>query len=78
MAHRAVVIAEGTVIADGPVFEVLAQREVLARAGLSVPPLLEWLLETFETAGQMRAVLTALDAAVPRQAAEERERERRH
>ncbi|GAA3668084.1 ABC transporter ATP-binding protein [Arthrobacter ginkgonis] len=66
VAHRAVVIAEGTVIADGPVFEVLAQREVLARAGLSVPPLLEWLLETFETAGQMCAVLTALDAAVPR------------
>ena len=65
LADRAVVIAEGTVVADGPVFDVLARREVLARAGLAVPALLEWLLEAFETPGRMRAVLAALDAAVP-------------
>ncbi|GER24092.1 putative HMP/thiamine import ATP-binding protein YkoD [Zafaria cholistanensis] len=65
VAHRAVVIAGGSVIADGPVFEVLAQREVLARAGLALPALLEWVLETFETPHRMRAVLSGLDAFVP-------------
>lgn len=66
LAQRAVVLAGGTVIADGPMFDVLARREVLERAGLALPALLEWLLETFETATQMRAVLAGLDAAVPR------------
>jgi energy-coupling factor transport system ATP-binding protein len=66
VAHRAVVVADGTVIADGPVFDVFARSVVMARAGLALPALLEWLLETFETPDRMRAVLAGLDAAVPR------------
>jgi energy-coupling factor transporter ATP-binding protein EcfA2 len=65
VAHRAVVIADGTVVADGPVFEVLAQHQMLTRARMSLPPLLDWLLETFETPAQMRGVLDGLNSAVP-------------
>jgi energy-coupling factor transport system ATP-binding protein len=64
LAHRAVVIAEGTVIADAPVFEVLRDRETLARARLTLPPLIEWLLDAAGDDSAIRRVLDGLDAKV--------------
>ncbi|WP_162802136.1 ABC transporter ATP-binding protein [Ornithinimicrobium murale] len=72
-ADRALVIADRSVIADGPVLEVLRDPVVLERAGLRLPPLLQWLLLEFDSADQVRAVLSWLDAApavVPATAAE--------
>jgi energy-coupling factor transporter ATP-binding protein EcfA2 len=65
LAHRAVVIAEGTVIADAPVFQVLRDRETLARARISLPPLIEWLLDAAGDDRAIRRVLDGLDAKVP-------------
>ncbi len=64
LADRAVVLAERTVIADGAIFDVLRDPDVLARAGLSLPPLLDWLLAEFDSTREIRGVLTRLDAAV--------------
>ena len=64
LARRAVVIAEGVIIADGPVFDVLRQRTVLERAGLKAPPLIAHLLAQFDSARDIRRVLIGLDAAV--------------
>ncbi|MGM0930393.1 MAG: ABC transporter ATP-binding protein [Actinomycetota bacterium] len=64
LADRAVVVAEHTVIADGAVFDVLRDPEILARAGLRLPPLLDWLLTEFESDREIRRVLDRLDAAV--------------
>jgi energy-coupling factor transport system ATP-binding protein len=64
MAHRAVVVAEGTIIADAPIFEVLRDREALARAGLTLPPLIDWLLDTVGTADAIRRILHRLDGMV--------------
>lgn len=62
-ADRALVIADRTVIADGPVLEVLRDPGVLQRAGLRLPPLLQWLLAEFESAEQIHRLLHRLDAA---------------
>lgn len=64
MAHRAVVVAEGTIIADAPIFEVLRDGEVLARAGITLPPLIDWLLDTVGTADAIRRILDRLDGMV--------------
>lgn len=64
LAHRAIVIADGTIIADGPIFEVLRKREVLARAGIVLPPLLDWLLEAQDRPEAIRAILDGLDREV--------------
>lgn len=63
LADRAVVLADGRVIADGPTAAVLRQPAVLARAGLVLPPLVAWLLERFDPEGARR-VLENLDRAV--------------
>ena len=59
-----IVLADRTVIADGPVFEVLRSTEVLNRAGLVSPPLIRHLHEAFSSDAQIRRVLGQLDAAV--------------
>ena len=64
LADRAVVIAERTVIADGAVFDVLRDPDILARAGLRLPPLLDWLLAEFDSDREIRRVLDRLDTAV--------------
>ncbi|WP_158254126.1 ABC transporter ATP-binding protein [Cryobacterium sp. Y50] len=64
LADRVIVLADRTVIADGPVFEVLRLNEVLNRAGLVLPPLIRHLLEEFSSDAQIRRVLGQLDAAV--------------
>ncbi|MFT4468905.1 ABC transporter ATP-binding protein [Arthrobacter sulfonylureivorans] len=64
LADRAVVVAEHTVIADGAIFDVLRDPDVLMRAGLRLPPLLDWLLAEFDSAPDIRRVLNGLDAAV--------------
>ena len=65
LADRAVVVADGRMIANGPVFEVLRDAAVLESAHLGLPPLVRWLLENAGSdAGVLRA-LRALDAEVP-------------
>jgi energy-coupling factor transport system ATP-binding protein len=64
LADRAIVIADRTVIADGPVFDILRDPAVLQRAGLRLPPLIDWLLAEFASAHEIRRVLDRLDAAV--------------
>lgn len=66
LAHRGIVVAEGTVIADAPIFEVLRDRDVLARAGIVLPPLLAWLLEVQDRPEPIRAILDGLDREVDR------------
>ncbi|MDI3331924.1 MAG: ATP-binding cassette domain-containing protein [Micrococcus sp.] len=68
-ADRVLVIADHTLIADGPALQVLRDRSVLGRAGLRLPPLLEWLLAEFDGDEQVRRVLHRLDTAVPAEAA---------
>jgi energy-coupling factor transport system ATP-binding protein len=60
-----VVLADGEVVADGPALDVLADGAVLFRAGLTVPPLIEWLVRNIPSPGGIRRVLDALDATVP-------------
>lgn len=64
LAHRVIVIADGTVIADGAVFEVLRDQKVLARAGVIVPTLIRWLLESYDSPTAIRRILDKLDATV--------------
>ncbi|GAA3863265.1 hypothetical protein GCM10022381_04120 [Leifsonia kafniensis] len=64
LAHRAIVISDGSLVMDGPIFDLLGRPDLVAAAGLSVPPLLSWLHENVDTAEQMRQVLRRLDAAV--------------
>ena len=58
LADRAVVIAERTVIADGAVFDVLRDPDILAPAGLRLPPLLDWLLAEFVRTAKSAAFST--------------------
>ncbi|HEV7951644.1 MAG TPA: energy-coupling factor ABC transporter ATP-binding protein, partial [Glaciihabitans sp.] len=67
LADRAIVVAEGTIIADGPVFDVLRDSDIRRRSGLSLPPLLEVLFDEFDGADgaeQIRQVLDGLNSAV--------------
>lgn len=64
LADRVIVLAEGTVIADGPTFATLRRREVLERAGLSLTPLLDFLLTECDSDERVRRVLARLDGAV--------------
>jgi len=64
LAHRAVVIAEEAIIADGPIFEVLRDQDVLARARITMPPLIGWLLGNCGSPAEIRRVLDGLDATV--------------
>lgn len=64
VADRVVVLAEGGVVADGPTVPVLGDPEVRRRAGLTLPPLLAWLLEHVEPPAAAQRVLRALDTAV--------------
>ncbi|MDN5824779.1 MAG: ATP-binding cassette domain-containing protein [Micrococcaceae bacterium] len=64
LAHRGIVIAGGTIIAEGPIFEVLGDRGVLSRAGIVLPPLLDWLVEVEDRPEAIRAILDGLDREV--------------
>lgn len=64
LADRVLVVADGRITADGPVFDVLRQSAVLAHAGVTVPPLLDWLVSRLDSGEQVRRVLDALDASV--------------
>ncbi|WP_324652761.1 ABC transporter ATP-binding protein [Georgenia sp. H159] len=64
VADRVVVLAEGGVVADGPTVPVLRDPDVRRRAGLTLPPLLAWLLEHLDGDAAARRVLRALDTAV--------------
>ena len=64
LADRVLVVADGRIVRDGPVFEVLREEELLAGAGVTVPPLVAWLLSRFGAGDRVRRVLDALDAAV--------------
>lgn len=62
LADRVVILGDGGVLADGPTGQVLGDADVLNRAGLTLPPLVAWLLE--HTPGATAHVLSRLDAAV--------------
>jgi energy-coupling factor transporter ATP-binding protein EcfA2 len=64
LADRILVVADGRIVADGPVFEVLREGELLARAGVTVPPLVAWLVSTLDSGAGVLRVLDALDASV--------------
>lgn len=64
LADRILIVCDGRIAADGPVFEVLRDGELLARAGVTVPPLLAWLVSTLDSGAGVRRVLDALDASV--------------
>jgi energy-coupling factor transporter ATP-binding protein EcfA2 len=64
VADRVLVVLDGRIALDGPVFDVLQESELLARAGVTVPPLLAWLVSTLDSGARMRRVLDALDATV--------------
>ena len=64
LAERVVVLAEHTIIADGPVFDVLGDAGVLHRANLELPPLIGWLLTELDSPAAVTAALNRLDAAV--------------
>ena len=64
LADRVVVLAEDTVIADGPAFDVFSDGDVLGAAGLELPALVAWLLEHAHSAAATRGVLAGLDDAV--------------
>ncbi|QYF72898.1 ABC transporter ATP-binding protein [Cryobacterium sp. PAMC25264] len=64
LADRVLVVADGRIVADGSVVEVLRQGDLLARAGITVPPLLRWLVARLDSGAQVRRVLDALDATV--------------
>ncbi|WP_170297154.1 ABC transporter ATP-binding protein [Georgenia thermotolerans] len=63
LADRVVVLGEGGVLADGPLAAVLDDAEVLARAGLALPPLVAWLLAQVPGPA-VGHVLRRLDGAV--------------
>ena len=65
LADRVVILAEGAVIADGPTYEVLRDRDVMCRAQLQLPTLVRWLLERFDSPEAIRRVFDGLDASVP-------------
>ncbi|MCK6212299.1 energy-coupling factor ABC transporter ATP-binding protein [Georgenia sp. EYE_87] len=54
----------GRVLADGPTAQVLGDADVLARAGLALPPLVSWLLDHVPGSA-VGHVLRELDGAVP-------------
>jgi energy-coupling factor transport system ATP-binding protein len=62
-ADRVVVLAEGGVLADGATGAVLDDVDVLARAGITLPPLVAWLLEHVGEEA-LRQVLRRLDDTV--------------
>ncbi len=62
LADRVVILGEGGVLAEGRTEEVFSEAGVLDRAGLTLPPLVAWLLE--HTAGATAHVLGQLDDAV--------------
>jgi len=64
LADRVLVVADGRIVADGSVVEVLRQGDLLARAGITVPPLLRWLVARLDSVAQVRRVLDALDTTV--------------
>ncbi|ANP74163.1 ABC transporter ATP-binding protein [Cryobacterium arcticum] len=64
LADRVLVVADGRIVADGSVVEVLRQGDLLARAGITVSPLLRWLVTRLDSVAQVRRVLDALDATV--------------
>jgi len=64
VADRIILVAEGTVIADAPVDDILRDEAVLARAGIVVPPLVRWLLAATTTPAALRHALDALDNTI--------------
>ena len=65
LADRAVVIADGGVVADGPVFDVLRDTSALESASIELPALVEWLLQNAGSDAGVRRALLRLDEQVP-------------
>ena len=65
LADRAVVIADGGVVADGPVFDVLRDTSALESASIELPALVERLLRNAGSDAGVRRALLRLDDQVP-------------
>jgi len=61
-AHRAIVMAEGRILADGPVREVFADAEVLGRASLAPPEITQLGLRLGGATLTVDEMLTCLEA----------------
>lgn len=59
LADRVILLGDGGMLADGPTEKVFSDAGLVARAGLTLPPLVAWLLEN--TAGAAASVLGRLD-----------------
>lgn len=64
LADRVVVLAEGRVVADGPVLDMLGDADVLARARLERSPLVDWLMRNVSSSTAVRRTLRALDGEI--------------
>ena len=64
LADRVVILTQGQVVADGPVHNVLGDGEVLARAKLELPPLVDWLIRSLPSSAAVRRTLRALDQEI--------------
>lgn len=64
LADRVVVLAEGRIVADGPVLDVLGDTDVLAQAELALPPLVDWLMHHLPSPRGVRNALRELDLAL--------------
>lgn len=63
LADRVIVLAGAGIVADGPTVDVLRRPGVLSRARLTLPPLVAWLIDRFDSPATVRRVLQELDAA---------------
>jgi energy-coupling factor transport system ATP-binding protein len=63
VADRVVVIADGSVVADGPTVSVLGNGIVLERAGLELPLIVSWLLQRNDLPGGVARTLRRLYSA---------------
>lgn len=61
LADRLLVLGDGRLLADGPIEAVLADADLLRTAGLTLPPLVSWLLHRHP--GALRRTLHRLDTA---------------
>jgi len=61
LADRAVVLGGDGVLADASCADVLRDGDVLARAGLVLPPLVAWLLDAVDDPAMVRHALRELD-----------------
>jgi energy-coupling factor transport system ATP-binding protein len=64
LADRVVLLADGAAIAEGPVLDVLGDAELLATAGVTLPPFVKWLLHNCNSLAEIRNISAGLESSV--------------